>query len=160
MKPAYLAITRDALILLPRLLDAGLRVLLGQLFTRPSDRLQKFTSVDWLARELDLDPRLIDSATIEKVHSGTATRSRLKIRYADDPEVAPGPASLFVKSTPADFGSALFGVLLDLGGNEVSFYRHIRPELTVKSPRVHYCEGNSRNYVMLLEDLTDEGCEF
>ncbi len=160
MRPAYFAIFRDSLLLLPRLLNASLRVWLGRLFDTPSNQLQKFTSVDWLGELLNLDPQLIEGATIKDVHSGTASRSRLYIRYAGDPATAPGPTSMFIKSSPPGFGSGLFGVLFDLGGNEVSFYRHIRPDLPVKSPRVFYCEGTSENYVMLLEDLADEDCKF
>ncbi|NRA03600.1 MAG: phosphotransferase [Myxococcales bacterium] len=160
MKPAYAAIIRDTLLLLPRLTYTGLRVFMGQLFSKPSNRLRVFTSIDWLATHLDLEPQLIRSASIEEVHSGTATRSRLRIRYAEALTAAPGPASLFIKSRPQDFASALFGALFELGGNEVSFYRHIRPGLPVKTPGVYYCEGDSKNYVMLLEDLTDRGCDF
>ncbi|MGE4606255.1 MAG: phosphotransferase [Myxococcota bacterium] len=160
MKPAYFAIARDLLLLAPRLLNASLQVLLGQMFVKPSSRLRKFTSVDWLAKLLGVDPQLIDSATVEKVHSGTATRSRLHIRYAEHLAEAPGPVSLFIKSRPPDFGAALFGVLFGLGGNEVSFYRHIRATVPIKSPQVYFCDGNSKNYVMLLEDLTDKGCSF
>ena len=159
MQPAYLQILRDSLLLSPRLVGAALEVWLGRLVA-PANRLRKFTSVDWLSEQLNVDPRLIAGATIEEVHTGTASRSRLYIRYAEPLQGLPGPVSLFVKSTPPDFGSSLFGVLLDLGGNEVSFYRHIRPDLQVKSPRVFYCEGDSRNYVMLLEDLGDQDCDF
>ena len=60
-----------------------------------------------------------------------------------------------MKSPPPDFGSALFGLLLDLGGNEVRFYRHLRSELPVDAPRVDHAEGDSLGYVLLLEDLTD-----
>ncbi len=160
MKPSYFEIVRDVLLLLPRLLRTSLQLWLGRLFVKPSERLQKFKAAQWLAGEMDLDPRFIDHATIEEVHSGTASRSRLLIEYADHLEPPPGPTSLFIKSSPPDFGSALFGALFGLGGNEVSFYRHIRPELTVKAPQVFYCEGDSKNYVMLLEDLTDKACSF
>ena len=136
MQPAYLQILRDSLLLSPRLVGAALEVWLGRLVA-PANRLRKFTSVDWLSEQLNVDPRLIAGATIEEVHTGTASRSRLDIRYAEPLQGLPGPASLFVKSTPPDFGSSLFGVLLDLGGNEVSFYRHIRPDLQVNSPREH-----------------------
>jgi hypothetical protein len=160
MKPNYFLIVRDGLILLPRLLGAALRVGLGRGFAKPSDRLKRFTSVPWLAEQLDLAPEFIESARVEEVHTGTASRSRLHIRYAAGLEELPGPASLFIKSTPPDFASALFGVLFNLGGNEVSFYRHIRRGLPVKSPEVVYCEGNSSRYAMLLEDLTDKSCKF
>lgn len=160
MKPATLAILRDALLLSPRLLNASAQVWLGQRLGKPAERLRKFTSVEWLAQLLDLDPQRIEAATIQAVHTGTASRSRLKIRYAEDAAGAPGPASLFIKSSPPDFAAALFGELFDLGGNEVAFYRHIRPGLPVKAPEIYHCEGDSRSYAMLLEDLTDADCDF
>ncbi|MAE93399.1 MAG: hypothetical protein CL910_01935 [Deltaproteobacteria bacterium] len=160
MKPAYFEIARDALILAPRLLRAGAQVWLEQRRGNPLDRLQKFTSLDWLSEHLGVDRALLLGATVEEVHTGTASRSRLHLRYAEGAVPAAAPTSLFIKSRPPDFGSALFGVLLGLGGNEVAFYRHIRPELPVKSPQVHYCEGDSRSYAMLLEDLTEKGCDF
>jgi hypothetical protein len=160
MKPAYLQILRDSLILLPRLLEAALQVWFRQRSIKPSARLEKFTSIDWLASHLQIEPNLIAGASIEEVHTGTASRSRLHIRYTDSQSEEPGPTSLFIKSSPPDFASGLFGVLFDLGGNEVSFYKNIRRDFPVKSPNVLYCEGNSNIYVMLLEDLTDKGCRF
>lgn len=160
MQPAYFVILRELLILLPRLLGMGLQVFFGQVLEKPADRLKKFTGVAWLAQQMKIDPARIEGARIEAVHSGTATRSRLHIRYAGNPEPAPGPTTLFIKSPPPDFGSALFGALFGLGGNEVSFYQRIRAEVPVKTPSVFYCEGDSKNYVMLLEDLTQEGCDF
>ncbi len=160
MKPAYFEIIRDALILFPRLLKAGCQVLLGQIFFRPDAQLQKFTSVHWLARKLDVEPRLIDHASIEEVHSGTATRSRLKIQYSAYEGPAPGPDSLFIKSRAPDFGSVLFGILFDLGGNEVAFYQRIRSDLPIKSPQIFHSEGDSKNYAILMEDLTYKDCHF
>lgn len=160
MKPAYFEILRDGPLLLPRLLGASLRVVVGRRAGESAKRLRRLTSAEWLADHLEIDRALIADARIEEVHSGTATRSRLHIRYTEASGGNPGPTSLFIKSTPPDFASTLFGVLFDLGGNEVEFYRNIRPEIPIKSPEVFHCEGDSRSYVMLLEDLTDEGCDF
>lgn len=159
MKPAYFQILRDTLLLLPRLVAGSLRVLLAKATQADRRQLGRLTSRDWLAGRLEVDPQRIAAATIEEVHTGTASRSRLHIRYTGDPAAAPGPASLFIKSSPPDFGSALFGVLLELGGNEVAFYNHLRSDVPVKSPRVYSSEGDSASYVMLLEDLADQGCE-
>jgi len=155
-----LAVAANAFFLLPRLVAAALRVFIERTFIGRSRRLRKFASPGWLAGKMGIEVRLIESASIQEVHSGTATRSRLHIRYVEEAGDAAGPASLFIKSGPPGFGSALFGVLFGLGGNEVDFYRHIRPGLPVRSPGVFHCEGNSNNYVMLLEDLTDRGCDF
>jgi hypothetical protein len=160
VKPAVLQILWDALLLLPRLIAASLKVLFAKATHADRSRLGKLTSSDWLAARLELDPQRIAAATIEEVHTGTASRSRLHIRYTGDPAAPPGPASLFIKSSPPDFGSALFGVLLDLGGNEVEFYRHLRRDVPVQSPRVYASEGDSASYLLLLEDLTDQGCDF
>ena len=160
MKPSTFAITRNAILLLPRLLATGLLVLFDQLFFTTSSRLKKFTSKPWLAEHLGMPPDQIESARIEEVHHGTASRSRLHIAYTDNPKAQPGPTSFFIKSRPPDYASALFGALFRLGGNEVSFYRQIRPTLPIPAPRVHYCEGDSKNYAMLLEDLAVKGSDF
>lgn len=160
MKPAYFQILRDTLLVLPRLLAGSLRVLLAKATRADRRQLGKLTSNDWLAARLEIDPQRIAAATLEVVHTGTASRSRLHIRYTGDPAAAPGPASLFIKSSPPDFGSALFGVMLGLGGNEVAFYKHLRSDVPVKSPRVYSSEGDSTSYLLLLEDLTDQDCDF
>jgi hypothetical protein len=155
MKPAYPQILRDLALLSPRLLGSTFRLSKKRLLR---GRLEAFTSRERLGHLLGLDPRCIDLAWIEPVHSGTATRSRLQIRYVGASPNAPGPTSLFIKSSPPDFAAALFGVLFDLGGNEVSFYQHIRPNLPVASPRVYYSEGDSADYVILMEDLSVQDC--
>ena len=157
MKTSRLTIARDLLLLAPRLAAAGLRVQRGQWLAKPARRLRKFTAAPWLAAKMGVAPACIAGARIEEVHTGTASRSRLHIQYAGEPV---GPTSLFVKSRAPDFGSALFGVLFDLGGNEVNFYRALRSASPVRSPQVFHCEGDSADYVMLLEDLTDQGCSF
>jgi len=175
MKTDWVSIARDTLLLLPRLLTASFRVLWQQLISGADRRLRGLSSIPWLAGQLGLEPERIRSARIEAVHAGTATRSRLGIDYSSASSVssapttsstpgAPGnghhPASLFIKSRPSDFASALFGVLFGLGGNEVRFYREIRQDVPVRTPGVHYARGNSNTYVMLLEDLAEEGCDF
>ncbi|MDG2332713.1 MAG: phosphotransferase [Myxococcota bacterium] len=150
----------NALLLMPRLLGAALRVQAERLFVTRKRRLKKLTSPAWLAEKMGIEARLVESASIEEVHSGTASRSRLLVRYTEEGGEAAGPSSLFIKSSPPDFGSSLFGVLFGLGGNEVDFYRRLRSDLTIRSPNVFYAEGNSNHYVILLEDLTDKGCDF
>jgi aminoglycoside phosphotransferase (APT) family kinase protein len=160
MKAPYFAMLWNSVLLLPRLVVASLRWWVGQRLGRPAARLQRLIGIDWLAATLGLDPRLIGSACIEEIHTGTATRSRLQIRYSDSQAPTPGPTSLFIKSTPPDFGAALFGALFKLGGNEVAFYQELRSGIPVRTPRVYSCEGDSTSYAMLLEDLTTQGCTF
>jgi hypothetical protein len=160
MKTAYHSILRDILLLVPRLLVASFRVLVEQVLSGAARRLRKLSSVPWLAAQLQLDPELIKAARVEAVHTGTATRSRLLIEYADSAAAEGRPSSFFIKSRPPGFGSALFGVLFGLGGNEVRFYREIRRDVPVRTPRVYHSAGNSNNYVMLLEDLAEQGCDF
>ena len=131
MKTAYHSILRDILLLVPRLLVASFRVLGEQVLSGAARRLRKLSSVPWLAAQLQLDPGLIKAARVEAVHTGTATRSRLLIDYADSAAAEGRPGSLFIKSRPPAFGSALFGVLFGLGGNEVRFYREIRRDVPV-----------------------------
>ena len=160
MKTDFVSISWDTLLLLPRLLRASLRVLWEQVSSGADRRLGGLSSIPWLADQLGLEPGQIRSAQIEAVHTGTATRSRLRVDYSDVSAKDQAPASLFIKSRPPGFGSALFGVLFGLGGNEVRFYREIRQDVPVRTPGVHYARGNSNNYVMLLEDLAEEGCDF
>ena len=155
-----LGVLFNALLLLPRLLSAALRVQFERLFVTRKRRLKKLTSPAWLAEKMGIEGRLVESVSIEEVHSGTASRSRLLVRYAEGHGEAVGPSSFFIKSSPSDFGSSLFGVLFGLGGNEVDFYRRIRPGLSIRSPDVLYSEGNANHYVILLEDLTEKGCDF
>jgi hypothetical protein len=160
MKPRYLSILRDTLLLLPRLLGASARVVFAGIGNGPSKRLKQLASAEGSAQMLGLEPRTVRGARVEEVHSGTATRSRLCVEYTADAGPERGPGSFFIKSKPPGFASALFGVLFDLGGNEVLFYRNIRDSIPVKTPRVYFAEGDSSDYVLLLEDLGAKNCEF
>lgn len=160
MKPAYFEILRDALLLTPRLLETTLATGIDQVRGRHNERLKKFASPQWLGRHMDLGDARVERAWIEEVHSGTATRSRLHIRYTPGTSSSGQPDSIFIKSRAPDFGAALFGKLFELGRNEVAFYDRLRDEVPIKAPRVYHCEGDSRDYVMLLEDLTDQDCQF
>jgi len=160
MKPRYLEILRDTLLLLPRLLAASARVLFAGFGRGPSASLKAWASAEGSARMLGVDSGIVYDARVEEVHSGTATRSRLRIEYVADAGPEIGPDSLFIKSRPQGFASALFGVLFDLGGNEVLFYRNIRDSIPVKSPKAYFAEGKSSDYVLLLEDLETKNCSF
>jgi hypothetical protein len=56
----------------------------------------------------------------------------------------------------------VFGNLADLGGDEVRFYRDVRPGLDIEVPEVHGIDHDprTRRFVLVLEDLGARGCTF
>jgi aminoglycoside phosphotransferase (APT) family kinase protein len=95
-------------------------------------------------------------------HRGTTTRVRLRLEYADEGRGEPPPRHLFLKTTPEPLGVRLFTGLLDLARTEVGFYRHLRPDLPIPAPRVHYARAarHGARFALLLEDLLEAGCRF
>ena len=94
--------------------------------------------------------------------AGTTRREHLQLTWAPDPGSPNLPETIFAKLTPAGLGTRLFGSLFALGHNEVSFYREIRPQLSILAPDC-YCArsgGPSGRFVLLLEDLRARGARF
>lgn len=87
---------------------------------------------------------------------GTATRVGLEARYGAgaDPEL---PSRLFLKSLliPQIAPTSLFLC-------EVEFYRTMRPELSIETPRIFGSEldPQSGRFVVLMEDITARGARF
>jgi hypothetical protein len=92
-------------------------------------------------------------------HSGTTSRARIALEYAEavNPasDGASPPRSIFVKLTSKGFAQRLFVTATGLGRTELGFYRDVRPDLPIRAPRVHGLRtlGSGRHFVMLLEDL-------
>ena len=160
MKTDYFSVARDGLLVLPRMVSAGRAVARVQRKNRRIDRRTPFTSPATLAEVLGARPEEIETARIEEVHSGTATRSRLRIQYREGSSSPQRPTSLFLKSSPPDFSSGLFGTLFALGENEVAFYQRLRRDVPVRCPKVYFARGDSTDYIMLLEDLAEERASF
>jgi len=121
----------------------------------------------WLSEALQATHPGVVVAGVERIggHSGTTTRARIELSYSHRGEPVDGggpPARLFVKTTPATFGTRLFTGVLRLGRAEAGFYREIRDAVPTPTPRA-YCARVARNggrFVLLLEDLAERGCRF
>jgi len=117
-------------------------------------------SPGWLARVLDdryPGIRIADCELLDD-HAGTTARARLALEYAGA-RPADAPDSVFLKITPAARLQRLFLAATGIGRSEVRFYRHVRPDLPVRAPRVHGIAtvGPDRQFVLVLEDLAASG---
>jgi aminoglycoside phosphotransferase (APT) family kinase protein len=121
-------------------------------------------STDWLTRVLDPVAPGLRVRRFERLdqHSGTTTRARIAIEYADPGRGEKLPDTVFVKIAPSAFAQRLFTAVTHLGRNEVAFYRTVRPDLPVRAPRAWAAEssGDGRRFAMLLEDLAAQQVRF
>jgi len=99
--------------------------------------------------------------------SGTTDRSRVVLEaaapagFSGNPATTP-PQTLFVKTRSRKFSTALFTNLMDLGRNEVGFYRQIRAAAHVRTPEPYFADYDpaSGRFLLLLEDLAGDGVQF
>jgi hypothetical protein len=98
----------------------------------------------------------VDEVTPLEATEGTTDRVRLAL------EGEGLPPSVFVKMAPRAPLVRLFGNLANLGGEEVGFYRHVRPGLAIEAPVVHGLDLDPRTgrFLIVLEDLHARGCSF
>lgn len=102
----------------------------------------------------------VTGATVRSVRvlssdAGTSSRARLVLTGTDVPE------SVFVKIGAKSAATRLMGELGRLGHTEVRFYRELAPQVN----GVPYCygaafDGWTGRYLLVLEDLPAEACEF
>jgi hypothetical protein len=112
----------------------------------------------------DLDPAYLGAVLGRRVEAmdvidGTeGTTDRVRVALQGDGV----PATAFVKMAAASTAVRVFGNLVDLGGDEVRFYRDLRPGLDIEAPRVHGIDHDvrTRRFVLVLEDLGARGCTF
>jgi hypothetical protein len=121
-------------------------------------------SPEWLSGALaSRSPgvRVKSFAFLER-HSGTTSRARIALHYADRGSAPSMPDTLFVKITPAPPAQRLFVAVTGIGRNEVRFYRDVRPDLPVRAPEVFaaQCGAGGRLFAILLEDLAAAGARF
>jgi Ser/Thr protein kinase RdoA (MazF antagonist) len=112
---------------------------------------------EWLEQALQTTypgARLADVRVLDH-HSGTTSRARLALEYADPGEGPKPPESVFLKLTPAGLAQRLFLDVTGIGRNELRFYRDVRPDLPVRAPEIHGLQSaaGGRRFVILLEDL-------
>ncbi len=103
-------------------------------------------------------------ATIECLQrdAGTTDRARLGLAYEEKGHGNQPPASVFVKLSPADAKTRLFGNMFGLGENEVRFYREVASNLPVRMPLIYRAtlHGRARRFVLVLEDLAARNVRF
>lgn len=97
----------------------------------------------------------VRSVRILSADAGTSSRARLVLTGTDVPE------SVFVKIGAKSAATRLMGELGRLGHTEVRFYRELAPQVN----GVPYCygaafDGWTGRYLLVLEDLPAESCEF
>src|SRR5690349_12250172 len=94
--------------------------------------------------------------------SGLTDRRRLAVEWNAAGQDAGLPGSMFVKSTALSAKNRAMVAALDMAGNEVRFYKEIRPALGDDvAPQVYACHaGHGARYLLLLEDLVGAGATF
>jgi Ser/Thr protein kinase RdoA (MazF antagonist) len=121
-------------------------------------------SADWLTRSLQPVAPGVRVRSFRQLdsNSGTTTRARIAIDYAERGCGENLPETIFVKIAPSAFAQRLFTAAMYLGRNEVLFYRTIRPDLPVRAPKVWSaeCSRDGRRFAMLLEDLAGGDVKF
>ncbi|OBH55695.1 phosphotransferase [Mycobacterium colombiense] len=111
----------------------------------------------------DIDPVVLSrlmGTTVRSIRvlsrdAGTSSRGRLVLTGKNVPE------SVFVKVAAQTAATRLMGELGRLGQTEVRFYRELAPQVI----GVPYCygaafDGSTGRYLLVLEDLPAESCEF
>jgi aminoglycoside phosphotransferase (APT) family kinase protein len=108
-----------------------------------------------LSRLLDRDVRAVEAVGR---NSGTTTRARLRVT-SDDGTL---PATLFMKIAPTETRTRLFVNLMGLGRQEVAFYRDLRGDVPVETPKVYAARYDTvlARFALVLEDLEARGCRF
>ena len=109
----------------------------------------------------DLDPvvlsrilgRPVTSVAPIEATAGTTDTARLALEGNGDGDDL--PPSVFVKLAARSPVVRLFGNLVDLGGEEIGFYDHVRPQLTIEAPTALGLERDpaTRRFVIVLDDL-------
>jgi len=157
----------DGVLTTGRLLHQGGAMALARLLPRRADALPAALSqlsAQWLSRALahrSPGVRVRDFEILDR-HSGTTSRARIALDYADRGSGPCMPDTLFVKITPTALAQRLFLAVTGIGRNEVWFYRDVRPGLPVRTPEVFaaQCGAGGRQFAMLLEDLGAAGARF
>lgn len=96
---------------------------------------------------------------VREVRQVTNTHAFVHVTY-EAPTSA--PAEMFCKMPPLDPERRDVIARSEMGPKEVQFYNHLRPLLpALRVPAVHVAEFDPRDqsFVLLMEDLSDSGCE-
>jgi Phosphotransferase enzyme family len=141
----------------------GVAAHLGRGFQRLATDAALGSSRAFPRRVADLDAtalskimgRTVTSVTILDGSVGTSSRSRLALTGHDVPE------SVFVKMSAGAASTRMLGEIANLGENEVRFYNHLSSELSgVPKSYGSAFDSLTGRFVIVLEDLTLDSCEF
>ena len=157
----------DGAVSAGRLLHHGGALALARLLPRRTGALPSTLSQlspAWLSRALaplSQGVRVRGFELLER-HSGTTSRARIALDYAERGGAPCVPDTLFVKVAPAAVAQRMFVAATGIGRNEVRFYLDVRPDLPVRAPQVFaaQCGAGGRRFALLLEDLTAAGARF
>jgi hypothetical protein len=157
----------DGAVTAGRLLHHGGALALAQLLPRRPGAIPATLSdlsPEWLSEALTPRSPGVRVRGFELLdrHSGTTSRARIALDYADRGSAPSMPDTLFVKITPTALAQRVFLAVTGIGRNEVRFYRDVRPDLPVRAPEVFAadCGVGGRQFALLLEDLTAAGARF
>jgi hypothetical protein len=83
----------------------------------------------------------------------------LRLTPLYDGASAEAPATIIAKIPSPEPGAREIAALYGLYERELQFYRHLADQITFRTPRCYYGDGNADavNYVILLEDLAPTG---
>ncbi|MCR9106891.1 MAG: ecdysteroid 22-kinase family protein [Gammaproteobacteria bacterium] len=110
----------------------------------------------WLSAALRVPVR---ACSLLNAHAGTTGRALIELDYA---EASTLPSRLFVKLPPTDEMQRAFVTSSGMGLREVRFYQQLSGEVPLRVPRCYFAAAHDSGdaYIMLLENLTDNGCTF
>jgi len=118
---------------------------------------QEQITAPWLEHVLEsagLGQHKVKSVVVTRVGTGQASSCvRIAPEYAEPDSSL--PRSLIAKLPAVDEGSRKGGAENLTYLCEVEFYRHVRPQITMRAPRCFLAEidGNGPDFVLVLEDL-------
>ena len=99
--------------------------------------------------------RTVTSVSVIGGDAGTSSRARLALAGADVPE------SVFIKMPAATAATRMMGELGRLAATETRFYRELSSQLTgVPESHGSAFDPLTGRFVLVLEDLADDDCEF
>jgi len=109
----------------------------------------------WVSEVLGAE---VVSAKILDHAFATNQRLRIGLEYAS---AGAGPASLFVKLAPLDPAHREMIGASGMGEREVRFYADVASTVNLRVPRSYFAAtADNGDFVILLEDLSAEGCAF
>lgn len=118
-------------------------------------------TVAWLGEIFSTSEKTIEAQAVEVVesHSGTTGRTRVRVEWSSGVDL---PTDIFVKLPPTDPTSREMVISTGMGRREAQFYQRLGGEVPVRIPAPLWSgwSEDASQYVMLMEDLAENGCSF